>query len=356
MSAQQRCIIDPRRENLTLLPYRSQQHPCDKILVMQAEISPTFTAGGIPVYGDTILAPMDGYSDLPFRSLTRRMGSAMSYTQFISAKAVINGRPDVKRHLTYRENERPVVFQLYGEDPQRLLRAAQIMRQHNPDMIDLNLGCSSRAVVARGAGAGLLQSPGKIAKIMQTLTQNLDIPVSAKIRIGWDEGQRNYLEIARVVQDNGGALLAVHARTMTQGYRTHADWQAIAEVKAAVNIPVIGNGDVSKAADIARMKSFTGCDAVMIGRAAIGNPWIFARLERDQVSPQQVHETMLQHLESMLDFYGLEDGLIRFRKHAKRYLKLYELPKDLLREMLTSESPEQFIQLLGRVFELEAVQ
>jgi len=323
---------------------------------MQAEQSPTFYAAGIPVYGRAILAPMDGYSDMPFRSLARSLGSAISYTQFISAKSVLLGRSKVERHLTYHQNERPVVFQLYGEDPQRLLQAARVLRQCNPDMIDLSLGCASRAVIGRGAGAGLLQHPQKIAQILHLLTTSLDIPISAKIRIGWDESQRNYLEIARIVEDNGGALLAVHARTMTQDYRARADWETIAEVKAAVNIPVIGNGDVSKAADIGKMMAYTGCDAVMIGRAAIGNPWIFAGLERHQVSPSQVYATMLQHMEAMLEFYGAEDGLVRFRKHAKHYLSPYPLPLELRRQLLTSSSPQQFTRLLEQVFQLEGVQ
>ncbi len=314
---------------------------------------PTFTVGDLPVYGDTILAPMDGYSDMPFRSLARQLGSAMSYTQFISAKAVMIGRPEVQRYLTYREQERPLVFQIYGDDPQRLLQAARVLRQRNPDVIDLNLGCSSKAVVARGAGAGLLRRPQRIAKIMQTLTAELDIPVSAKIRIGWDDELRNYLEIARVVVDNGGALLAVHARTQAQGYTGRADWDAIAEIKACLPVPVIGNGDVRTVADIQRMKAYTGCDAVMIGRAAIGNPWLFAGLDRHQVTIQQVQQTMLQHLANMQEFYGPEDGLVRFRKHAKRYLSPYPLPPELRRQLLTSETRQEFSDVLARIIALE---
>lgn len=319
---------------------------------MQAENSPTFTIGNLPVYGDVILAPMDGYSDLPFRSLARQLGSAMSYTQFVSAKSVLIGRPEVERYLAYDESERPVVYQLYGNDPQRLLQAALLLRQRNPDAIDLNLGCSAKAIVSRGAGAGLLRTPKRIAEIMQSLSNALDIPVTAKIRIGWDEQQRNYLQVARSVAENGGALLAVHARTQAQGYNGRADWDTIAEIKASLDIPVIGNGDVRTVADTQNIKDYTGCDAVMIGRAAIGNPWLFAGLDRHQVTPQQVRQVMLQHLKSMQDFYGREDGLMRFRKHAKRYIGPYPLPVVLRRELLTSTTRQAFIQVLEQVISL----
>lgn len=320
---------------------------------MQDEISPNFSIGGLQVYGDAILAPMDGYSDLPFRSLARQLGSAMSYTQFVSAKSLLIGRREVERYLAYEESERPVVFQLYGDDPARLLQAALALRQRNPDMIDLNLGCSSKAVVARGAGAGLLRRPKRIAEIMQILTKALDIPVSAKIRIGWDEDQRNYLQVARIIANNGGALLAVHARTQAQAYGGRADWDTIAEIKTSLDIPVIGNGDVRTVADIQKMKAYTGCDAVMIGRAAIGNPWLFAGLDRHQVSTQQVRRVMLQHLESMQRFYGREDGLVRFRKHAKRYISPYPLPVALRRQLLTSTTRQEFISVLEQVISLE---
>ena len=320
---------------------------------MQVQKQPTFTVGSLPVYGDAILAPMDGYSDMPFRSLARQLGSAMSYTQFISAKSVLIGRAEVQRYLVYREEERPVVYQIYGDDPQRLLKAALLLRQHNPDIIDLNLGCSSKAVVARGAGAGLLPHPKRIAKIIRLLSNELDIPISAKIRIGWDDTQRNYLEVAQTVADNGGALLAVHARTQEQAYRGQADWDTIAEIKAALPIPVIGNGDVQTVADIQRMKDYTGCDAVMIGRAAIGNPWLFAGLDRHQVSTQQLYQTMLQHLDNMQSFYGRENGLVRFRKHASRYLKPFPLPVDLRKQLLTSSTRKEFIQVLQQVIALE---
>ncbi len=303
----------------------------------------------MPIYGDIIQSPMDGYSDQPFRAMARRLGSAMSYTEFINAIDVLYGHPHLERKLTFLESERPVVYQVFDDDPDRLVQAALKLRRRNPDIIDVNMGCSARCVSGRGAGAGLLRTPHKIARIFSELTRALDIPVTGKIRLGWDDSTRNYLEIARIIEENGGQLIAVHGRTKQMGYGGQADWDAIAEVKQAVSIPVIGNGDVKTVADIDRMKAHTGCDGVMIARAAIGNPWIFARLDRDQVPPDLLRATMLAHLESSLAFYGPERGLVLFRKYASRYLAPCGLSGELRQALLTTSDKETFVQLLDQV-------
>ncbi|MGH2581569.1 MAG: tRNA dihydrouridine synthase [Anaerolineales bacterium] len=311
--------------------------------------NPDFHVDQIPVYGKTILSPMDGFSDLPFRSLARELGSAMSYTEFVNAIDVINGNPRLEEGLMFLEEERPVVFQIFDDDPARLLQAALILRERNPDIIDVNMGCSAKCVSGRGAGAGLLREPQKIAMIFRTLSAELDIPVTGKIRLGWDDNNLNYLEVARVVEENGGKSLAVHGRTKQQAYRGEANWDAIAEIKAELSIPVIGNGDVRTEADIENMLTYTGCDAVMIARAAIGNPWIFAGLDREDVSGEQVRKTMLEHLESMISFYGTERGLVLFRKHAARYISSFGLTAEERGRLLTSESAEDFWQLLQEI-------
>lgn len=292
---------------------------------------------------------MDGFSDLPFRAMARRLGSALSYTEFVNAIDVMQGHPNLEPRLSYTEDERPLVFQIFDDDPDRLVEAALRLRERNPDIIDVNMGCSAKTVAGRGAGAGLLRQPAKVAQIFSRLSRALDIPVTGKMRLGWDEETLNYLEIARIVQDNGGQLLAVHGRTKKQAYKGEANWQAIAEVKASLRIPVIGNGDVRTVADIARMRRFTGCDAVMIGRAAIGNPWIFAGLDREQVPTEQLRETMLAHLDAMLDFYGPERGLLLFRKHASRYISPFRLSTEQRQQLLTSETPEDFTRLVDEL-------
>ncbi|MFN2143776.1 MAG: tRNA dihydrouridine synthase, partial [Anaerolineales bacterium] len=257
--------------------------------------------------------------------------------------------------LAFEESERPVAFQIYDDDPDRILRAAEYLMQYQPDILDVNMGCSSKSVAGRGAGAGLLRTPDKVAAIIRQLSDEFDLPVTAKIRIGWDEESLNYLEIARSVQDNGGKLVAVHGRTKQQAYKGKANWQPIREIKEALSIPVIGNGDILTIADKQRMLEETGCDAVMIGRGAVGNPWIFAGKDRPQVSLEEVHDTMLLHLQRMQDFYGPEDGLIRFRKHVTRYISLGPLSREKRKKLLTCTTAETFTAFLAELSEVPVI-
>ena len=311
--------------------------------------APSFRVGNVPVYGDAILSPMDGFSDWPFRSICRSLGSAMSYTEFVKAEFVVQAYEHMAPRLTFEQAERPVVFQIYGDNPDELAAAALRVQDRHPDILDINMGCPAKTVANRGAGVGLMRSPLKVARIFRRLSAALAIPVTGKIRLGWED-MRTYRLIARIVEENGGAAIAVHGRTKEQGYGGQADWDAIAEVKAAVQIPVIGNGDVKKAEDIQRMKAHTGCAAVMIGRAAIGNPWIFSRLDRDQVPPELVRQTVRRHLERSLAFYGPHKGLILFRKHAMQYLKLQRLPRLVRTNILLQENPDDFLALLDETY------
>ncbi len=270
----------------------------------------------------------------------------MSYTGFINARDVLAGSPSVQLKTKYTPVERPVVFQLYDDDPARLREAAFRLQEQEPDIIDINMGCSARRVSGRGAGAGLLRDPQKIAQIFNELSHKLFVPVSGKIRLGWDDNNRNYLLVARVIAENGGALVAVHARTRQQSYGGKADWDAIAEIKQSLSIPVLGNGDVRTTADIAALKYITGCDGVMIGRGAIGNPWIFSGFDRQQVSPQLIHRTMLKHLARMRAFYGQQRGLVLFRKHLVHYISPLPVSKTDRHRLLTTEKENEFTALL----------
>jgi len=213
-------------------------------------------------------------------------------------------------------------------------------------LIDINLGCSSKNVAGRGAGAGLLRTPLKIARIFRLLSRALDIPVTGKIRLGWDDDCRNYLLVARIIEENGGSLIAVHGRTKQQAYGGQADWDAIAEIRQAVSVPVIANGDVRTVADIERIKAHTRCPAVMIGRGAIGNPWIFSRLDREQVPFAEVRKVLHRHLELSQYFYGPERGLVVFRKHARRYLAPYGLPQGIHDQLMTTTDSVEFLNLV----------
>jgi nifR3 family TIM-barrel protein len=309
-------------------------------------LSPRFFIRNVPVYGDLILSPMDGYSDQPFRSICRELGSAMSYTEFINALDVLHGHPHLEQKLRFLPDERPVVYQIFDSEPARLIEAALRLRQRGPDLFDVNMGCSVRSVSGRGAGAGMLREPERAGRAITMLSRSLDLPVTAKMRLGWDDEQRNYLTVARIIEQSGGALIAVHGRTKAQGYSGQADWDAIAEIKQAVSIPVIANGDVRMVADIERILAHTGCDAVMIGRAAIGNPWIFSRMDRSEVPPELVRETMLRHLDRMTSFYGESLGLVRFRKHASHYLSPLGLSAQQRQTLFTAESPPEFLLAL----------
>ena len=311
--------------------------------------TPNFHIRDIPIYGDTILAPMDGYSDWPFRSICRALGSAMSYTEFVKVEKILSRSKEPAKRLYYEEAERPVTFQIYGDDPDLILKAALIVEKGKPDIIDINMGCPAKSIADRGAGVGIMPSPLKIARTFRKLTSTLKVPVTGKIRLGWDRN-KNYKLIARIVEEEGGSLIAIHGRTKEQRYAGNADWDAIAEVKSTVRIPVIGSGDVRSVADIQRMKQYTNCDAVMIGRGAIANPWIFAGYDREQVPHGLLKETIHEHLQKSIQFYGEEDGQRLFRKYAVQYLRLKTLDRDSRKEILKERPSGEFLEMLGQVY------
>jgi nifR3 family TIM-barrel protein len=315
--------------------------------------SPTFYIRDVPVYGDALLAPMDGYSDWPFRSLCRDLGSAMSYTEFVHAEKILSKSQQPMKKLYFEAAERPVTFQLYGDNPDRIVEAALRVQDWGPDIIDVNMGCPAKSVSNRGAGVGMMKSPLKIARTFKKLTAKLKVPVTGKIRLGWEKNQ-NYKLIARIVEECGGSLIALHGRTKEQAYSGKANWDAIAEVKATVKIPVIGNGDVKRVEDIEKMKLYTGCDAVMIGRATLANPWIFSRLDREQVTSEQVRGTIRTHLAKSVEFYGEEDGQRLFRKYAVQYLLMKTLDRETRKQILKPMPPAEFLEMLNQVYAITA--
>jgi len=315
--------------------------------------TPNFHIRDVPIYGDTILAPMDGYSDWPFRSLCRKLGSAMSYTEFVKVEKILSRSKEPAKRLYFEEAERPITFQIYGSEPDLILKAALKIEPLKPDIIDLNMGCPAKSIADRGAGVGMMPTPEKIAETFKKLTSALKVPVTGKIRLGWDNN-KNYLEIARIVEGEGGSLIAIHGRTKEQRYSGNADWDAIAEVKQTVSIPVIGSGDVRTVVDIQRMKQHTNCDAVMIGRGAIANPWIFSGLDRDQVSPELLKKTIHEHLQKSVQFYGEEDGQRLFRKYAVQYLLLKTLDRETRKQILKQRPTGEFLEMLNQVYAITA--
>ncbi|MCP5098262.1 MAG: tRNA-dihydrouridine synthase family protein [Chloroflexi bacterium] len=325
---------------------------CVKIPAMtQPRPQPRFFVRDVPVFGDAILSPMAGYSDVPYRALCRAYGSAMHYTEFVPVESLLGRKVHerFRRRLDTQPGESPMVFQIFGNKADMLLAAAQRIEGWGADIIDINMGCSTRKVSGRGAGAGMMPQPELVADTFRLLSQHLSVPVTGKIRLGWDEAQKNYKEIAHIMEDNGAALIAMHARTKTQKYGGQADWDAIADLRASVSVPVIGNGDVQTPADIDRMKAYTGCDAVMIGRAAIGNPWIFARKRKVDVTIAEMFTAVRLHAREMATYYSEKHGLIQFRKHLKRYVEELTAVTPHLPYLLTITSLDEFEQALDEV-------
>ena len=306
---------------------------------------PVFHIGSIPVFGNLILAPMDGICDQPTRALFREMGSAVTYTEFINVMDVPARLNNLDRRISFTPMERPLGFQLYGSQPEQFLTAAKLLSADQPDFFDINLGCSVRRVAGRGAGAGMLALPQLIEEIFRLLKSEIDLPITAKIRIGFDEEHRNYLEVAEMLEKLGAAALAVHGRTRKQNWSVPSDWKPIREIKQRATIPVIGNGDVRSVADITRMFAETGCDAVMIGRAALGNPWLFSRREKDTLPREEILEVIQRHWNDMAAFWGAEKASYTFRKHLKAYLDCPQFEGLETKSILNSLEP---IEALNR--------
>lgn len=317
--------------------------------------APTFCIRNVPVFGDLVLAPMSGYNDQPFRLLCQEYGAALTYTGLLAANSILYGSQKygnrrTNEMLRLHVDEHPLVCQLFGSDVAILKKAAQKILPLHMDVMDINMGCAKYKVTRSGAGSALLRDPLKVGEIIDQLSQVLPIPVTAKIRLGLDEEDRknrSYLRIAYILQDNGAAMIAVHGRTAGQGFSGAADWDAIAEIKQVLSIPVLASGDVTSTDDIVRIKQYTGCDGVMIGRAALGNPWIFQHLNRGDISWVERKTVILKHLDKSLVFHGSKHGLHRFRKHLRGYLRQSGLPKWYRSQMLACECPDLLIDMLN---------
>lgn len=324
-------------------------------------IAPAGGSSGVPVHGRVFLSPMAGFSDSPYRRICRRRGSGFAFSEFISAENVRRGADQALALFRYVPEERPVIFQIFGNNADALLYAAQIAEELQPDVLDINMGCSVRTVAHKGSGAGMLRDPSGTAQIFERIVKHLSIPVSAKIRLGWDEHTRNYREMTRALVDAGAAMISVHGRTKMMAYTGVADWDAIGEIAAELPVPVLGNGDVQSLAEAEARRKSSGVDGVLIGRAAIGNPWIFessASSSGDTVAApdeRAVWGLVIEHLQAMLEFYGPR-GLVLFRKHAARYLKrLPEVPA-VKNRLLTAEDADAFRSICQERLAMAAVQ
>jgi len=275
------------------------------------------------------LAPLAGISNLPFRLIARSLGCALAYTEMISANGLVRETAKTFEYLKTCADDHPLGAQVFGADPEIVAQASRIIANSGADLIDINMGCPVKKVIKTGSGAILMKDPDLVARIVTSVKKAVSIPITVKIRSGWRGGSINAVEIARIAEDSGADAITIHARTADQGYSGKADWRIIAKVKKAVKIPVIGNGDVRHPQDAVRMQKETSCDAVMVGRGALGNPWIFDGIVQAfsgqatyyQPSLNERREMIENHWKMEAKFLGPRLAGKSFRKHILWYTK-----------------------------------
>ena len=285
--------------------------------------------GDIEVDQGILLAPMEDVTDLPFRMICKRYGADIVYTEFISSEGLVRDAVRSTEKLRLSDEERPVAIQIFGGNQDVMVEAAKRSEESNPNFIDINFGCWVKNVVARNAGAALLKEPKTMQAMTKAIVDAVDMPVTVKTRLGWSKDSIVIVEVAKMLEDVGAAALTVHCRTRDMGHDGDADWSWIPKIKEVVDIPVILNGDVKTPKDVKRAFETTGADAVMIGRAAIGHPFLFKRakeymetgVEPLQVGHRERIETCLEHLRLELDYKQTRRAIHEFRKHYGGYLK-----------------------------------
>ncbi|MBR5793928.1 MAG: tRNA dihydrouridine synthase DusB [Anaerotignum sp.] len=310
--------------------------------------------GNLELENNVFLAPMAGVTDLPFRLLCKEMGCGLVYSEMVSAKGILYDNKNTTELLEIDPNERPVAVQLFGSDPEILGAMAKKIEPYPIDIIDVNMGCPAPKIVKNGEGSCLMKTPELVGKIVKSLVESQSKPVTIKFRKGFDDGHINAVEIAKIAEANGASAVAVHGRTREQYYSGKADWDIIKQVKAAVNIPVIGNGDVFTPQDAKNLFEHTGCDAIMVGRGAQGNPWIFKRilhyLETGELLPEPTAEEKvekaLRHSQMLIDYKGEYIGVREMRKHMAWYMKGLPGAAELRGKLNHAENMEQLEVLL----------
>ena len=301
------------------------------------------------------LAPMAGITDLPFRLICRRLGCGMTVSEMVSAKGLLYKNVKTTDMLRIDAGERPTAIQLFGSVPEELAEAARIVEASGADIIDFNMGCPVPKIVNNGEGSALMKNPKLAHAILAAMVKAVKIPVTVKFRAGWDDNHRNAVEIAKAAEAAGVSAVAVHGRTRQQFYEGRADWQIIADVKRAVSVPVFGNGDIFTVADGLKMREETGCDGLMIGRGADGNPWLYRELAAalaGKVQPMKptLEERLAQaaeHLKMLIDYKGEYISVKEMRRHISAYLKGMPHAAEFRGRFHKVDTKEQFLELLA---------
>lgn len=310
--------------------------------------------GNVLLENNVFLAPMAGVTDLPFRLLCKEMGCGLVYSEMVSAKGILYDNQNTTELLRVEEAERPTAIQLFGSDPHILGEMGRKIEGYPFDIIDVNMGCPAPKIVKNGEGSALTKNPQLVGEIVKALVDAQKKPVTIKIRKGFDDAHINAPEIARIAEANGAAAVAVHGRTREQYYSGKADWDIIRQVKKAVSIPVIGNGDIFTPQDAERLLHTTGCDGIMIGRGAQGNPWIFQRvlhyLHTGELLPEPTAEERvekaLRHAEMLIGYKGEYIGIREMRKHMAWYMKGLPGAAELRGKLNGTENLEEMEALL----------
>lgn len=310
--------------------------------------------GNVTLDNKVFLSPMAGVTDLPFRLICKEQDCGMLYTEMINAKALCYDDQNTKKMLKIEEEEHPVAVQIFGSDPAFMGGAAEILNEYPNEILDINMGCPAPKVIKNGDGSALMKNPKLAEEVLKSVVKNSKKPVTLKIRKGWDDNNINAVEIAKIAEASGISALAIHGRTREQYYSGKADWDIIAKIKESINIPVIGNGDVFEVEDAINMINKTNCDAIMIGRGAQGNPWIFKRINHymktGEILPEPTGEekinTALKHLKLAIDEHGEYVAVREMRKHIAWYLKGLRASARLRDEINKIESYEEVVNKL----------
>lgn len=306
-----------------------------------------------------LLAPMEDVSDPPFRALCKRHGADMMYTEFISSEGLIRDAHKSTQKLDIYDKERPIGIQIFGGDEDAMRQSAEIVERSKPELLDINYGCPVKKVVCKDAGAGILKNIPKMVKLTKAIVESTNLPVTVKTRLGWDQSSMKIVEVAERLQDVGIKAISIHGRTRVQMYKGEADWSLIGEVKnnPRINIPVFGNGDVDSPQKALEMKNRFGVDGVMIGRAAIGNPWVFNQIKHymktGTVLPtpdiKERAEAAAEHLKRSVEWKGERVGIMEMRRHYSNYFKGISHFKETRMKLVTEDDYTALMQVLSEI-------